>query len=116
MMLEAPPVVAAVPADSALSRTSRDINERILQQDPIAERQQKINMVLQYIPNEWSPFTELGIPEEVRVKCMGKPNVKALHYFEKYPQYFEVRQQGVSDHTFYVRRSLALQRRTEKPP
>ncbi|RNF19506.1 uncharacterized protein Tco025E_04129 [Trypanosoma conorhini] len=104
------------PAAAAASGGSRDINERVLQQDPVAERQQRINTVLQYIPNEWSPFAELGIPEEVRVKCMGKPNVKAFQYFEKYPQYFELRQQGIADHTFYVRRSLALQRSTEKPP
>lgn len=98
------------------SELSNNINERVLKYDPLAEKQRKINTVLQYIPNEWSPFTELGIPEEVRVRCMGKPAVKAFQYFEKHPQYFEVRQQGLTDHTFYVRRSLALQRSTEKSP
>nr|CCC89668.1 conserved hypothetical protein [Trypanosoma congolense IL3000] len=92
------------------SRKVDDINARVLQHDPLLEKQQRINTVLQYIPNEWSPFADLGIPEEVRVKCMGKPAVKALQFFEKYPQYFEVRQQGRTEHTFQVRRSVALQR------
>ncbi|EKF31108.1 hypothetical protein MOQ_005061 [Trypanosoma cruzi marinkellei] len=116
MVFEEPPVVAAVSSSSAQSKDGKGINERILQHDPFAERQKRINTVLQYIPNEWSAFTDLNIPEEVRVKCMGKPFVRAFHYFEKYPQYFEVRQQGIADHSFYVRRSLALQRKTEKPP
>lgn len=123
MFLEETSSAAAVSTNGASSSASPDaskgaqnINERVLQHDPLAERQRNISTVLQYIPNEWSPFTELGIPEEVRVKCMGKPAVKAFHYFEKHPQYFEVRQQGLGEHTFYVRRSLALQRNVEKTP
>ncbi|PBJ73808.1 hypothetical protein BCY84_13536 [Trypanosoma cruzi cruzi] len=116
MVFEEPPVVAAVSSSSTQSKDGKGINERILQHDPVAERQKRINTVLQYIPNEWAAFTDLNIPEEVRVKCMGKPSLRAFHYFEKYPQYFEVRQQGITDHSFYVRRSLALQRKTEKPP
>ncbi|KEG13263.1 hypothetical protein DQ04_01111000 [Trypanosoma grayi] len=108
--------VPAVASSASESKNPADIHARILKHDPLAEKQQRINTVLQYIPNEWSPFTDLGIPEEVRVKCMGKPSVKAFQYFEKYPQYFEVRQQGLAEHTFYVRRSLALQRNLEKSP
>ncbi|KAH9599446.1 hypothetical protein LSM04_001702 [Trypanosoma melophagium] len=116
------PIASAVSSQSSSSSNKGekgkekgdDINARILRHDPIAEKQQRINTVLQYIPNEWSPFTELRIPEEVRVKCMGKPSVKAIQYFERYPQYFEVRQQSLAEHTFYVRRSLALQRSLEK--
>ncbi|KAG8341348.1 hypothetical protein TRVL_07823 [Trypanosoma vivax] len=111
MVLETPSCMAPQSAGSLSANTvPEDINARILQHDPISEKQQRINTVLQYIPNEWSPFTELGIPEEVRVKCMGKPSLKASEFFEKYPQYFEIRQQGLADHTFYVRRSMALQR------
>ncbi|AAZ10216.1 uncharacterized protein TEOVI_000541900 [Trypanosoma equiperdum] len=99
------------PASSPLKPD--DINARVLQHDPLSEKQQRLNTVLQYIPNEWSPFTELGIPEEVRVRCMGKPGLKAMQFFERYPQYFEVRQQGRGEHTFHVRRSMALQRSQE---
>ncbi|ORC89645.1 uncharacterized protein TM35_000111790 [Trypanosoma theileri] len=119
MVLEEPPLsFTSAGSSTSSAQTGKigndDINARILRHDPIAEKQQRINTVLQYIPNEWSAFTDLRIPEEVRVKCMGKPNVKAIQYFERYPQYFEVRQQSLAEHTFYVRRSLALQRSLEK--
>jgi hypothetical protein len=69
--------------------------------------QHAIYTVLKYIPNEWSPYVSLGIPDEVRQRCMGK---KAKAFFEKYPKYFEVKAQSYRGHTFEVRRSLALQK------
>lgn len=71
--------------------------------------------VLKYIPNEWSPFVSLGIPEEIRVKFMNK---KPKAFFEAHPKYFEVKAQALRSHTFEVRRSLALQQATaaQQPP
>eukprot|EP00744_Colponema_vietnamica_P017293 GILI01024290.1.p1 GENE.GILI01024290.1~~GILI01024290.1.p1 ORF type:complete len:225 (-),score=47.82 GILI01024290.1:216-890(-) len=66
--------------------------------------------VLKYIPNEWSPFVSLGIPEEIRTKFMNK---KPKTFFESHPKYFEVKAQALRAHTFEVRRSLALQQATE---
>lgn len=71
------------------------------------QTQHAIYTVLKYIPNEWSPYVSLGIPDEVRQRCMGK---KAKAFFEKYPKYFEVKAQSYRGHTFEVRRSLALQK------
>lgn len=65
--------------------------------------------VLKYIPNEWSPFVSLGIPEEIRVKFMNK---KPKAFFEAHPKYFEVKAQALRAHTFEVRRSLELQKAT----
>ena len=70
-------------------------------------QQHNIYTVLKYIPNEWSPYVSLGIPEEVKLRCMGK---KAKAWFEKHPKYFEVKAQNYRGHTFEVRRSIALQR------
>ena len=70
---------------------------------------QKIYTVLKYIPNEWSSFVSLGIPEEVRLHCMNK---KPKLFFESNPKYFEVKAQGLRSHTFEVRRSLALRKAT----
>eukprot|EP00164_Ancoracysta_twista_P020581 GFYU01036856.1.p2 GENE.GFYU01036856.1~~GFYU01036856.1.p2 ORF type:complete len:124 (+),score=41.22 GFYU01036856.1:46-372(+) len=67
--------------------------------------------VLKYIPNEWSPYVSLGIPEEVRIKFMNK---KPKSFFEGHPKYFEVKAQALRSHTFEVRRSLALQKATEQ--
>lgn len=67
--------------------------------------------VLKYVPNDWSAFVDLGVPESIRVNVMSR---KAKAYFEKYPQYFEVKAQGLNQHTFFVRRSLTLQKQVEK--
>eukprot|EP00758_Cryptobia_borreli_P003859 Tbor_TRINITY_DN4022_c0_g1::TRINITY_DN4022_c0_g1_i1::g.11829::m.11829 len=66
-----------------------------------------IYTVLKYIPNEWSPYVSLGIPEEIRVKFMNK---KPKAFFENHPKYFEVKAQALRSHTFEVRRSMGLQR------
>lgn len=71
---------------------------------------QAIINVLKYIPVDWAPYTELGIPESIRVHLMNR---KAKAWFEKYPQYFEVSIQGLADHTFQVRRAPALNSRQE---
>lgn len=65
--------------------------------------------VLKYVPNEWTAFADIGVPESIRVHVMQR---KAKAYFERYPQYFEVQAQSLNQHTFFVRRSLALQKQT----
>jgi hypothetical protein len=71
--------------------------------------------VLKYVPNEWAAFSDLGVPETIRVHVMMR---KAKAYFERFPQYFEVKAQGINQHTFFVRRALALQKQVEggSPP
>jgi hypothetical protein len=72
---------------------------------------QHILTILKYVPNDWSAFIDLGIPESLRVNVMNR---KAKAYFEKYPEYFEVKAQGLNQHTFFVRRSLVLQKQTQQ--
>ncbi len=69
----------------------------------------RVYSVLKYISNEWSSYTELVIPDEVKKQCIGKPPKK---FFESNPRYFDVRFNPHRAHTFEVRRSLALQQYT----
>lgn len=71
--------------------------------------QERLEEVLQYIPNEWTLFERLGVPVDVKVRCMGYPSVKVRQFFSRYPQYFEIRAQDRASHSFHVRRSLRLQ-------
>lgn len=78
--------------------------------DPFTMKR-RIEELLLYVPNEWTPFVNLDIPEAVKVKCMGYPVVRPLEFFAKHPNYFEVRVQDSRGSTFLLRRSAALQQR-----
>ena len=66
-----------------------------------------IYQVLKYIPNEWSAFNTLDIPDDIRENIMKK---RAKAFLMQYPKYFEVKPQPVTSPTFEVRRSIVLQK------
>ena len=68
--------------------------------------------ILKYVPNEWSSFISLGIPDSVKKAIMG--TVQPKKWLDLYPNYFETRIQLSKAHSFDVRRSLELQRRAAK--
>ncbi|KAG5500252.1 hypothetical protein JIQ42_04587 [Leishmania sp. Namibia] len=79
---------------------------------------ERLEEVLTYIPNEWTPFSVLNIPREVKMRCMGYPHVRPSAFLLKYPQFFDVRVQDQCSNTFHVRRTLSLQQQlksTRKP-
>lgn len=63
--------------------------------------------VLRYVPEEWSSYVELGIPESIRVNLMNR---KPKAWFSKYPQYFEVSVQALNEPSFQVRRAQRTQK------
>lgn len=85
--------------------------ERLFDGRKVDPAMAEVLTVLRYIPNEWSPFVALNVPEEIRVRVMNR---KPKQFFEKYPQYFEVQAQSMMAHTFQVRRSLALQQQQQQ--
>ncbi|KPA79672.1 putative mitochondrial hypothetical protein [Leptomonas pyrrhocoris] len=79
---------------------------------------ERLQEVLTYIPNEWTQFTSLNVSLDVKLRCMGFPQTRPFHFFLKHPNYFDVRAQHTRQHTFEVRRSLALQKQLKEtaPP
>ncbi|KAG5477050.1 hypothetical protein LSCM1_05390 [Leishmania martiniquensis] len=77
---------------------------------------ERLEEVLTYIPNEWVEFSALSIPRDVKMRCMGYPQVRPFAFLLKYPQFFDVRVQDRTATSFLVRRSLTLQQRLKGPP
>ncbi len=68
--------------------------------------------ILKFIPNEWSAFTSLGIPDAIKKDIMRKE--QPSHWLNKYPAFFETRMQHTKGHTFDVRRSMELQQKVAR--
>ncbi|KAG5502908.1 hypothetical protein JKF63_04681 [Porcisia hertigi] len=82
--------------------------------DTTTTLKERLEEVLTYIPNEWTPFTSLQIPRDVKMRCMGYPHVRPNAFMLRYPQFFEIRVQSRDDHSFLVRRALSLQQQLDR--
>lgn len=65
--------------------------------------------ILKFIPNEWSSYVSLGIPETFKKQIMQ--GLAPKKWMDKYPAFFETRTQSLKSHTFDCRRSLELQQK-----
>ncbi len=71
-----------------------------------------VYLILKYVPNEWSSYTSLGIPDAVKKAVFKKETAK--RWMERFPAFFECKAQSSKGHTFDVRRSLELQHRAAR--
>eukprot|EP00796_Vickermania_ingenoplastis_P009292 gene9292-6532_t len=69
-------------------------------------RKQQLELILANMPDEFTSFITMRIPQRIKEECMGYPSVKPKEYFQKHPQFFDVRDCAEGPHTFYVRRKM----------
>lgn len=66
-------------------------------------RTQKLQLMLDNVPDTWTAFTDLKVPQKIKEEVMGYPAVKPMEFFQKLPHLFETKHER-GTHTFFVRR------------